>query len=85
MASTDVKETPKGGHKLRALCVFQDTQGGNTVQTVAKELEEYGPAVARIILLTDGKGYFLQVKAETGDGGGPLNESHPCPGSPGCP
>lgn len=84
MASTDVKETPRKDHHLRALCVFQDTQGGKTVQTVARELMEYGPTTARILILTDGKGYFLQVKAAEGEGGDPNDSSHPCPGSPGC-
>ena len=99
MASTDAKETSKGGHKPVAFCVFQDTQGGTTVQTVAEELMEYGPAKARLLLLTDdpsltqairtaqarGAKFFIQVKSEKGEGGDPLNNSRPCPGSVGCP
>lgn len=82
-----------------AFAIFQDTQGGTTVQQTADLLQEYGPSTARLILLTDsdhlaqvihhaeetGVKFYIQVKAQHGDGGDPNDSSHPCPGSPGCP
>ena len=65
----------------KAIAVFQ----GVTVQRVADDLAEYDASTARILILKDGNDYYLQVKSATGDGGDPLNDSHPCPGSPGCP
>ena len=32
-----------------------------------------------------GTDFAVQVCAEDGDGGGDIDASHPCPGSPGCP
>lgn len=84
-------------HQTHSFCVFQDSQGGDTVEKTADLLAEYGPT-ARIILHTDsehlvqvirhaqetGVGFYIQVKAAHGDGGDPNNNSHPCPPSPGC-
>lgn len=65
--------------KMKTLCYFD----GDTVATVAAELQEYGPG-ARLFFLKKGSEYFVQVKAAAGEGGDPNNNSHPCPGSPGC-
>lgn len=53
-------------------------------QQVAAELAEYGED-AYIRILRHGQGYALQVCNAAGEGGDPINDSHPCPGSPGCP
>ena len=64
----------------KALCYFD----GATVAAVAHDLAEYGHT-ALIIVLKQVTEYYLQVHDENGIGGDPYNQSHPCPGSPGCP
>jgi hypothetical protein len=46
--------------------------------------DEYAGPDARLILMKQGAKYYVCVKGADGDGGDPLNDSHPCPGSPGC-
>ncbi len=46
--------------------------------------DEYAGPGARLRVLKDGKKVYVQIVKEDGDGGDPINESHPCPGSPGC-
>ena len=50
----------------------------------AERLEYAGPN-ARLRILKDGDKYYVQFVGPDGEGGDPLNDSHPCPGSPGCP
>jgi hypothetical protein len=57
---------------------------GATVQQVLTDLLEYGSEGTRIKILKDGAEHYIQVVSSTGEGGDPLNDSHVCPGSPGC-
>lgn len=86
-------------HDTHSFCVFQDTQGGTTVQQTTDLLNEYGPSSARLILRTDsdhlaqvirhamsegGAKLYIQIKSATGDGGDPLDNAHVCPPNQGC-
>jgi len=45
---------------------------------------EYAGPTARFKILKQGKRYLVQFCATDGSGGDPINDSHLCPGSPGC-
>jgi hypothetical protein len=49
-----------------------------------QQRDEYAGPGARLRILKDGKKMYVQVCAADGEGGDPINDSHPCPGSPGC-
>jgi len=58
---------------------------GASVATLYADLGEYlARGAARVKILKDGDKHFLQVVSIHGDGGDPINEAKPCPGSPGC-
>jgi hypothetical protein len=59
-----------------ALCVFSK----ETVNELRNRLNEY-PDLESIVFSRDGSDFYI----DTPDGGDPLNDSRPCPGSPGCP
>lgn len=69
-------------HGLRVKFYF--TQA--TAHKVLADLREYAgdPTVKIKLLSGDGDGWHIQVCTDTW-GGDPNNDSHPCPGSPGCP
>jgi hypothetical protein len=68
-------------HELHVLCYFD----GGTLDAIVAELNEYeGDPTRRLKVKKQGNDYFLQACTDT-DGGGNENDSHPCPGSPGCP
>jgi len=58
--------------------------GPPNTDALASQLAEY-PGGAYVRILRHGQDYALQVCDINGDGGDPLDDSHPCPGSPGCP
>ncbi len=76
------RELSKFRHELKDIIDNQPKSA--TVQQVAADLGEYGSTESFIVILKDGKNYYLQVKSVDGDGGDPLNDSKVCPGSPGC-
>jgi hypothetical protein len=45
---------------------------------------EYAGPGAQLRILKQGNKHFMQFCAGDGDGGELINDSHPCPGSPGC-
>ncbi len=45
---------------------------------------EYAGTDARFKILAKGNKYYIQFCGADGNGGDPINESHVCPGSPGC-
>ncbi len=49
------------------------------------QYNEYAGPGKRLRILKDGKKLWVQVVGPDGIGGDPLDNSHPCPGSPGCP
>jgi len=59
---------------------------GETLKLLHQQLGEYGVSKAYLAVTIgeDGMGY-LQVSDGQGHGDDPLNDSHVCPGSPGCP
>jgi hypothetical protein len=64
-----------------AIAVFS----GASVNQLRTDLELYSGPDAIVRLYKDGDSYLLQVCDADGSGGDPINESRPCPGSPGCP
>ncbi len=58
-----------------SLCVFPKS----TVDALRDRLNEY-PTLEFLIIKRDGKDFYIDTPA----GGDPINDSHPCPGSPGC-
>ena len=67
--------------KLKAVAVFE----GVSVQRVADDLDDYGHATSRILLLQNGAAFYLQVRSRNGTTGGEaVKDSGPCPGAPGC-
>lgn len=58
---------------------------GTSVERLYLEIGEYlSKGVTRVKVLKDGDQHFFQVCDENGDGGDPINDAKPCPGSPGC-
>jgi hypothetical protein len=62
-----------------SLCTFT----GNTVNAVRDYLNEYTGPDTRIVFSRDGAAFYITVEDGHGQGG-TENDSHPCPGSPGC-
>lgn len=62
------------------ICYFE----GASVDKLRVALMEYTATDTRVKVLTNGREYWLQVCDTDGKGGDPINDSHPCPGSPGC-
>jgi hypothetical protein len=46
---------------------------------------EYQTPDADLIILRDGSDFYIRVTNADGDDPGDINDSRPCPGSPGCP
>jgi hypothetical protein len=46
--------------------------------------DEYAGPGARLKVLKKGDQLYVQICGADGEGGDPLNEAKPCPGSPGC-
>jgi hypothetical protein len=65
---------------MHSLCVFQ----GASVAKVRDYLNEYTGPDTTVTVLRDGEKFYLRVNPQTGEEGGIVNESHVCPGSPGC-
>lgn len=65
----------------KALCYFE---GENFWTQFDAQRAEYAGPDARFKILKDGDRYFVQFCNADGDGGTAINESHICPGSPGC-
>jgi hypothetical protein len=65
-----------------SICVFNS----NTIADLRGVLDqaEYQTPDSHLTILKDGNDYFLRVSNADGDDPGDLNDSHVCPGSPGC-
>lgn len=61
------------------LCYFE----GASVDKLRKALAEYTAPDTRVKIQTNGEQYWLLVCDPDGTGD-PINDSHVCPGSPGC-
>lgn len=46
--------------------------------------KEYGGDTAQLNVYSDERGAYWVSVCATGGKGDPINDSHPCPGSPGC-
>lgn len=60
---------------------------GDTLRHLHRQLAEYGlgHAYLAVTIAGDPPVGYLQVSDGAGHGDDPLNDSHVCPGSPGCP
>ena len=69
-----------------SLCVFGDDSGNSTVDRLRGLLNrpEYAGPGTLLRVSRDGEDFFLTVITPGGDEPGDLNDSHVCPGSPGC-
>lgn len=67
---------------LKVECYFD----GESLDQIVAQLNEYQGDPTRNLKILKGPGgkRYLQASTST-DGGDPINDSHPCPGSPGCP
>lgn len=45
---------------------------------------EYLTTDTQLVILRDGSKFYLRVQNTTGPDPDDINDSHPCPGSPGC-
>ena len=63
----------------RAVCVFR----GQSITALRDALAEYPGDDTYIRVTQHGTSYTLVVCNAQGEGE-PINDSHPCPGSPGC-
>ncbi len=67
-----------------SLCVFGP--GGLSIPTLRAVLNdpEYGGDDVTLTVLRSGDNFFLRIANAAGDGPPDINDSHLCPGSPGC-
>jgi len=56
---------------------------GASVQMLHDKLLEYGPVGTIVSVLQEGTSFYLRV-TNANEEGTDINESHVCPGSPGC-
>lgn len=65
-----------------SICVFN----ANTIAALRDTLNqiEYQTPETKLVVLKLGNSYYLRVKDADGADPGDINDSHPCPGSPGC-
>ena len=63
----------------RSVCVFR----GQSIAALREALDEYPGADTFIRVMQHGHSYELVVCNAEGEGE-EINDSHPCPGSPGC-
>jgi L-arabinose isomerase len=64
----------------RTLCYFD----GPSIDALRAALAEYPGPATQLSIVQHGAKYELVV-CEVGGDGDPINDSHLCPGSPGCP
>lgn len=70
----------------RSLCVFGDDSGNSSVDQLRALLNqpEYNAPGTLLRFSRDGHNFFMNVISPAGEDPGDINDSHLCPGSPGC-
>jgi hypothetical protein len=72
--------------KKHSLCVFGDDSGDSSVDQLRRLLNqpEYSGPGTLIRVSRSGSNFYLNVIGVEGEDPGDINDSHLCPGSPGC-